>query len=123
MDTNTVQVITAFGTKLDEYIGVLSEKLGMAADTFWPLFVQQQQIEAITSIGMFVFFIVFALLFWSIGTKLVRNNKEDGYWCWAVSVITSIMLTLAVLLKAPCVAGQLFNPEYSALQALLNMIK
>jgi hypothetical protein len=47
MDTNTVEVIQSFGTKLDSYLQALASKAGVATEHFWPILVRQQMIEGL----------------------------------------------------------------------------
>lgn len=131
MNTNTVEIITEFGDKLDQYLGVLAEKAGVASDHFWPLFVKQQTIEAISSLLMFGIFAIVAFVLIKIGTNAfarfsVNNNDGDetlgGVTC-ASGIILTLFITIHLLFTGPKVIGKLLNPEYYAVQSLVQMVR
>lgn len=134
MDTNTVQVIEKLGDKLDGYITTLSSKLGIAVDHFFPIFVQQQKVDAVSFvIGVIVFTIISVFLL-KMGFKNVdtaneyRNPQQNS--AFAKSIVGFILggaILLVVVIATGCefsnVIGKFMNPEYYAIESLIKMVK
>lgn len=136
MDTNTVQVIESFGTKLDTYITALASKAGVAADHFYPIFVTQQRIEGITSLACWVILAVITVFVirFSLKNISLANDKEKSYGEQGTAEIKSIVSGIAgagsalILLisfgsSSTATIGKIINPEYTAVQSLVKMVK
>lgn len=130
MDTNTVQLVTTFGNKLDAYISVLAAKAGMAAEQFWPVLVKQQVIEGWGGIVMFVF----CVLCFGLSIKLLINSLTDsdndcsnrqfvGSVIGAIVGIVFFAVSVDVALGLPQNVSKVCNPEYHAITSLVKIVK
>jgi len=138
MDTNTVQVINQFGDKLDQYLGALANKAGVAADHFYPIFVRQQMIEGLTGILILAVVAVAAVFFLKVGLLGAKSadagDKWDAGWLDTSRTIIGFVVggacVLAVFISLVSTnspfsnsIGKILNPEYYAVQSLVNMVK
>ncbi len=131
MDTNTVAVVTDFGNKLDGYIAVLAEKAGVAVDHLWPVLAQQQVVEGWGGVGLFVLSAVMMVIAITLLFKCLPKNNEDylspkpfvgciiGAVCGAVFLIS----TCINVVDLPKNVAKIYNPEFYAMQSLVNMVK
>lgn len=135
MDTNTVQVINAFGEKLDSYLNVLAEKAGVAADHFYPIFVQQQRLEGLTDLVFFLIMLGVLIFCLVICVKSLApswdNSDEDKQNMAATKLALSGVVVLVLIIRILVFAhqdggvmvGKIFNPEYAAVQSLVQMTR
>jgi hypothetical protein len=132
MNENTTQLMEKFGDKLDHYLQALADKAGVAAEHFWPIFVKQQMIEGITVLFFIILFglLSFFLLRMAINSVDGANNYEGTYKDvskTAIGYVAGIILAFAcfftILVEAPPSIGKIFNPEYYAVQSLVEMVK
>ena len=134
MDTNTVQIVQEFGNKLDGYIITLSDKLGVAADHFWPVFVKQQTVEGWTTIiGLFLALVgVFLFLKMALkNTEAANATGGNNYYLatakcfagWGVSVVLFTIFLACAVADGKIAISQIINPEYSAVSNLIRMVK
>lgn len=130
MDTNTVQLIEKFGSKLDQCFSVLAEKAGVATDYFWPLFVQKQQTEGIITTIVFVLGIILCFSMFRMAYKTTDSLKETdrgeptvkevlGY---GIGSVLCIMLFIEISNLIMSIQ-KIIIPEYFAIQSLIDMIK
>lgn len=130
MDTNTVAVVTAFGNKLDGYIGVLADKLGVAAEQLWPVLIQQQVIEGWCGIGFLVLSTLMLVLSLVV---LIKSLPEDpafmtskqfaGVFIGAIVGVVLLIITCVNTSELPTNIGKIVNSEYYAVRALVGMVK
>jgi hypothetical protein len=108
-------------------LDALGAKLGVAGTEIWRILVQQAQIEAIyDGIGLVVGLIFAGLCCRSV-KWLIRecdkpgkyDNVEAGIW----AVVGSGVLALLLIGTGLDVFGKLLNPEYWALQQILEVLK
>ena len=133
MDTNTVQLINSFGDKLDSYISALASKAGVAADHFYPVFVKQQAIEGWCGVLLFVLIAIFCLVFLTMALRNVgpASSMDEKIFVPAIAktvvgFLVSIVLfcfTLGTGSELGVNISKIYNPEYSAVQALVKMVK
>lgn len=126
MDNNTKEVIEQFGTKLDSYIQVLAEKLGVAAEYVYPLFVKQQVIEGIWFFSAVAFFIFVGVIMFVLGFKKGKKvDWKDGlYYALLIPGGLIIFATLMVLSAGGSKnLTKIINPEYAAIKEIIQMVK
>lgn len=128
------QLVEKFGDKLDHYITALASKAGVAADHFWPIFVKQQMIEGIYAGCLWCMGLLIAI---SALTIAMLNNPYSsdeqakqhpnalpktiiGFIVFAT--LTSICAIAAIDVGQEIIS-KTFNPEYHAVQSLVNMVK
>ncbi len=135
MDTNTVQVISEFGTKLDSYASVIANKAGIAVDHFYPMFIQQTQFDGAFGLIQTVFTITVFLL----AARCFSKNlpQKDSYDCdveptnsqFAKLVISAVfgvlfgMMSLFNLGESKDNICKIYNPEYYVVQHLIQTLK
>jgi len=133
MDTNTTQVIEAFGNKLDQYLNVLAEKAGVATDHFWPVFIRQQSIEGYMELLSYIIVVVVGIWIIRVFQKnLPLSNERDpivalpAFVKCLLAVAAIFLLSIAFTVKTDDLGnsiGKIINPEYSAVQSLVRMVK
>lgn len=130
MDTNTVAAVTAFGNKLDGYIAVLADKVGVAADHFWPVLVQHQVIEGWGGVGTLLISILGLLMAVKILIRFLPGEQDNNFspkqFVGTTAGISSVILFISVCINAselPNNVGKIVNPEFSAVSSLITMVK
>ena len=113
------------------YLDAIAAKLGIGAESIWPWFVKQQYIEAAYSSVWLVVMataayttVRFALKHWdhrktNEGYSISRSGHEP------IWVILSSAFGFGLLTSLGIFAGKfvdIFNPQYAALQDIINMI-
>lgn len=129
------QLVEKFGDKLDHYITALASKAGVAADHFWPIFVKQQMIEGIYVGCLWCIGFLIALTSLTIAMRNYPNSANEdlekqhptstpktiiGFIVFAV--LTGICAISAMAMGQEIIS-KIFNPEYHAVQSLVNMVK
>lgn len=138
MDTNTVQLIESFGKKMDGYFSALAAKAGVATDHFYPLFVRQQTIEGIITLIALTIGVVITILMFKMALKNVDNNY-DGYSRnnhqgeaakfaktvigFVLGSVFTLLLIIMIGTDGMTTVGKLLNPEYYAVNSLVQMVK
>lgn len=131
MDTNTVQVLTDFGSKLDSLVNALSAKAGVAADHFYPMFVNQQVIDGWSGIVYTIFSVIFCVMALQLLSKSLPSD-EDRYasnrQCFGMVVggilgCVFAVMTLINLAETKDNVCKIYNPEYYAVQKLVQMVR
>lgn len=113
-----------FLTRFDSVIGQLSEKLGVAADHFWPVFVRQQVVAGVAEMCAMM---VLSIITFSASITVFRWIKrdpefEDDGTRAAIVVVTGVIGALIAVLSVVVNVTHIFNPEYHALKDLVEMI-
>lgn len=120
------------------YLDKIATKIGTTAEHIWPWLVRQQYVEAYYTLAISIILGIMALsviLFvnkhWHPQKDYSDDNtkniysiyKEDheGFWT-GLLILLGVLFTVFSLF---CISefGDIFNPEYHALQALLSMAK
>lgn len=131
MDTNTVQVVTEFGNKLDSYIAVLASKAGVVAEHFYPVLVRQQVIEGWSSVALLLVSLIGCILAFTVVFKSIpKNDPDDITPKQVVSSITGGVVGVILFLITLFETGELStdiskinNPEFHAIKSLIQMVK
>lgn len=126
MDENTQQVITQLGDKLDSYINILAEKLGVAAEYVYPLFVKQQMIEGISTLSLIMLCCITSIICLIFGVK-GGNKKNWGDGGYVILIFTGGIMGIISICAlghnfTDCIS-QIMNPEYAAIQDIIQMVK
>jgi len=107
--------------KAMEILRWLGDQIGEGAEHFWPVIVREQWIEALPWLSLPFFM---AGLWWILHRTAKKINSEDDR---AVALIAINIVCPLVLLGCMVVFcgrfPQFFNPEYHAMQDVLEMIK
>lgn len=112
----------------------LAEALKVPAEKVFIVMVKQQFIIALSkSIVLGVFFIIFIL---SALTLLNKNSHEynyykdefvdfnvRGYITLVFSIIFGIIFTISLVASSDAILTGFFNPEYGAIQNIIEMVK
>jgi hypothetical protein len=122
---NRVDII---GDKIAVILKVLADKLGTSTEYFWPIFVKQQVIEGITSMGVWFIALVVGIAISLLLFKIYKKDSiQNNYSDWLppaiiVSVITGFILII-FLIALSYGLPLVLNPEYYALKDILDMVK
>ena len=121
---DTTQLASDIAGKIESVFVVLAEKVGVGVEHFYPIFVNQQRLEAIGFILCIVPFFVISLVLLKLGfafkaTRDIERRDVCFIGCIAFTIVFAMLFCLGVCQYVP----QLLNPEYSALKDILGMIK
>lgn len=141
------EVVTTLFDKTTEAVQSMAEALKVPAEHVYTILVRQQVIQAtyLLCTTLLCLFIGLFLVQFSIGRYrkecLRRNIKEYGNdtnkyrnypvdmeddW-WLTGAIIGVIISIVSLIVLVCVSGSVFtgffNPEYGAIQDIMNLIK
>lgn len=105
--------------KIAELIDQLAKSLGVAADHVWQVLVYQQYIDGIKQMIIYGVIFCVALVGFLKCLRLVREEEE--FW-----IIGCVLFGLAVVMtfcEFVSSIGLLINPEYYAIQEILDALK
>jgi len=126
IENTTNPSVELIANKLDSYIQVLAEKLGVAAEYVYPLFVKQQVIEGWWFfVTASVFFILSISLLVPALIKGFKNKWKDDWCGWCVMAGSAGLFIALVVL---CAEGaehftKIINPEYAAIREIVELAK
>jgi len=131
MDTNTVHLVEKFGDKMDQYFQALADKAGVATDHFWPIFVKQQYIEGISLLVLLMIGFIACVLLFRMGINHVENFDSRNYpkstpkvlIGFIAGTILSAIVFIGFATEGSATIGKIINPEYYAVQSLVQMVK
>lgn len=108
--------------KVSEVIDVISAKLGVGVEYFWPIFVRQQSLRAIIAIVGFVFSCVLLscsayLFYWAD-----KKGREGIVFISIVFGVISLIAFCGLGVEAIMSFPRILNPEYYALQSIMGMV-
>jgi hypothetical protein len=126
MNENANQSIELVANKLDSYIAILAEKLGVAAEYVYPLFVKQQAIEAWWFFGILGgFALILSVCLYKSIKYGIREEWDGG--SFAPTLIFGFLFAFCVILPFGVFGIDYFtkivNPEYAAIQAIIQSVK
>ena len=122
------QVIEKFGDKLDQYINALAAKAGVAAQHFYPIFVRQQIITGVFELFLMVVGLCLSVFFLRLGYKSMQNTDDEHaeqktFFGFVFGVIFTILTVVSIIAEGSDSLSRVCNPEYSAVQSLVQMVK
>lgn len=132
-DSNVEKLVDKYSAKIEATIVSLAEQLKQPAEHIYKIMVKQQYIKAFTGIIVLLVTILFGYLTikyasnienWEYGT-IYKNKPTYSLGAFIISIV-SLFVTILVLLvgQYPVDIIQGFiNPEYGAIQDIINLIK
>ncbi len=103
----------------------LATKLGTTTEYLWTILLKQAPIHAFTIIGAFIFCILFGILLLRIFSKYRDTVEYKMDWQIPfifISIIWMFVFIIVIAYLSSAITA-LLNPEYYALQQILNAIK
>lgn len=120
-------------TKLMEQ---LAQKLGTTSEYLWSILLRQAPIDATLTLCYLIFTLLFGIALYTVHRRLMEEKKEGGYTETRYSkyeesaIIPMVIATVCLLLMCvgaifvfPNMINGYFNPEYWALQQILDAMK
>lgn len=111
----------------------LAEKLGTTVSYLWQVLIKQAQVDAFTTLFQFALIGLFGWLLYRLHKKFLFVDENDRYSRniysryeelvaipMVVGMCIFIVLTLFAFIGIPDLINGFFNPEYWALQRILN---
>ncbi len=124
---DTTQVISKFGDKLDQYLNVLASKAGVAVDHFYPIFVRQQVIAGISELLLLAVGVIVSLLFIRMAIVNLKSDtsvtETKAMFGFVAGSVVGIIVVFNIMITGSDAVGKICNPEYYAVQSLVQMIK
>lgn len=120
MDTTTATV-----DSIEIIFNSLAEKMGVTVEYLWPVLIKQASVDAITAM-IFLPLVVIILACVFIYSNRIRKDIEyvgEGFLfiiCFLFAVVTLTTVTIFTVLT---ILTALINPEFYALQKIINMVK
>jgi len=118
--------------EITSMLKTLAEKLGTTVEYLWEVLVRQAYVSAITDIIMLVLFIIAGTLFWRFHKKCTDRGWYNGEYPEYIGVASIPMILgsvayfiwfIVILISIHNMITGFANPEYWALQQILNQIK
>jgi hypothetical protein len=103
--------------KAVELLDAMANKLGVGVDHFWPLFVREQMVSSWLAIGASILIILISIVIFVIGIR--TKDDEAKVFCVIISILLNVPPIIIMCNNLPVI----FNPEYHALKALMEMMK
>jgi hypothetical protein len=116
--------------KLTEYLEIMAKKLGVAAEHLYEVLTKQAMVEGIIDLIFYpiLFLIIFPIFIFCF--KKYRYHEKECNWSeesnyMIASIISGVVaaaLLIGVLATMPDSIGRIINPEYYAIQDLLDVL-
>jgi uncharacterized protein YqhQ len=113
--------------KFSEVLATMAEKMGVTVELLWGVLVQQALVDGIVTLIQYVVVVVWVVMFCKITPRVAKDiknyDKEDAWW-WLIGVasVITVILSLAVFFSLPNTVASFVNPEYWALEYILNKV-
>ena len=107
-------------------IDALAEKLGVAAQELFAIYVRQAPLEFVDVAAVAVVLIIIGLLFKYSLSKMIKEEQFDDSGWWIVTGVTCVALFIFVAVEIGETAQAIkavLNPEYYAITHLSELIK
>lgn len=119
--------------KLGGFIDELAKQLGVAATHVYEVLVKQQFVEGISLLVKSGITVAILLLVWYLINKLlfkkyhvIEDDYDMGFLIWIVGAIVAVVtffIVLNVVGDITLGVKKLMNPEYYALETLMDFVK
>lgn len=101
-------------------IDVLADKLGVAANYIFHLYVQQARVEAIQDSILLIIGVGLAVLSCIGFKRALSQNIESYFW---FSLFGSVLALFLIIIPLFALPTEIFNPEYWAFREILSQLK
>lgn len=121
-------------TRIDALVDALSQKMGIAADHFWPIFIRQQVTSSATYIAVWT---LFSFLLFYVGHRFRATIRERPYKHsdrsyvsanemgdvrWVGVLVPTIIGTGVMVVCLSVNLPPILNPEFYAIRSLIRML-
>ncbi len=128
LEEHVMPVLDKLIEKIHPAIESLSDKLGTTAEHLWVILVRQSYNNAIGNMVIIAFAIIGLCLAFK-GANIWKKKIDEEGWDkdgWggiiALKIVSSVVSTIVITGNVTCCMQKLINPEYYALQIILNYI-
>lgn len=110
----------------------LANKLGTTSEYLWSILIRQAPINSTITLVQFVVLALYGFILYRLHVKFSREdenersiyyNVEPIMWLMCIGLIIFIGLCIAAFIEIPDLLNGYFNPEYWALNRILNSIR
>ncbi|BCO16248.1 putative membrane protein_gp195 [Bacillus phage vB_BceM_WH1] len=113
--------------KAGKYIDQFAAKLGTTSEYIFEILVKQQIAAGISGIIFFAVLLIISLVSIKLGVKWFKMDSRRGDWDYQYMAMWASIIGLVVLLLSLAGIGYnirlIINPEYYAIQDIVNFIK
>ncbi len=111
--------------KTTEYIDQFAAKLGTTSEYAFEILVKQQVAAGISGIVFFAVVMILSIIGTIISTKMHFRLKTNYEYCdgWLAGIIIGFVIILLALAGLLYNVRLIMNPEYYAIQDIVNFIK
>lgn len=116
---------TSLRAEVFSRIDAIGAKLGVAANHLWPVLVRQSYADAAIDLVLGTTFALVAFRCYSWLPGLWKKSDGDDVYFMGVclSTLGLVAATVAVVVCLSQAAGRFINPEYYALQSVLDVLR
>lgn len=118
--------VGATAKELLETLKPLADKIGQSAEALYRMAIKQEVIEAWTTVicAGIAALVCCAMVWLLIKAIKVRNNSDvmDNFGHWLAVIFFIVIGTFAIDTVA-CQIPRLLNPEFTAIESLIRMVK
>jgi hypothetical protein len=105
-------------------IDLLAQKLGLAANQIWEMFLRQSYINGIENAVLATILFVIAIFLGMFGVKLYKNADTDGEIAGACAIFFIVMIVCCVAINCTVDSiDYLVNPQLKAFEAIYNCLR
>ena len=117
--------------EIAKVLDLLAERFGTTIEHLWEVMIRQAYIEAIMGIFVFALLLVVNIKFIKWAKPITTNDDHETWEKWGVDGVMPVMASGFIMLVISCIAflmtidnlvAKLVNPEYWALQQILELL-
>lgn len=125
-DSNVEKLVDKYSAKIEATIVSLAKKLKQPTEYVYKIMVKQQVVNSITwlIIGLLCISTVFTIKFWL--NRIEKEQYDNTGWVTGLiflCIVPSIIGILVLVIQSGTIVTGFINPEYGAMQDIINLIK
>ena len=125
-DSNVEKLVDKYSAKIEATIVSLAEQLKQPAEHIYKIMVKQQVVNSIAwlIIGLLCISTAFTRKFWL--NRIEKEQDDDMGWVMGLillCIVPSMIGITVLIVQLDTIVTGFINPEYGAIQDIINLIK
>jgi len=125
-DSNVEKLVDKYSAKIEATIVSLAEQLKQPAEHIYKIMVKQQVVNSIAwlIIGLLCISTAFTRKFWL--NRIEKEQDDDMGWVMGLillCIVPSMIGITVLIVQSETIVTGFINPEYGAIQDIINLIK